>query len=402
MAGRKSRRLAAHGADAPSKSPIPPSPCVVFPLLSLPPELTLHIASYLPACTVLALLLTSRAFQHLSTIFTILSRKNHTISSYNSSYTYSPLAFFSSLGNESVLSRLLHDGADPNEVSLAGQRGQFSPLIHGIASNNAKIVDLLIKYGAGVNRQDVIAAGYSPLEVAVMGPLNFHIHPPNHENGPDRPTEIPQIVQLLIDAGADVNDEHHRFGALLYIVCGAYDADPGIVAALIAGGANVHARYSGTEPTGLGQQPPDGHQAIHIAAIEGCPEIMQILLDAGADIEAQTGVGYKPLDMAIMGFRVDMFLALIAAGADTYTDIALCKPITTTSKELGILLADAREFAGIPNPWKMLTTGFKLPQLMRWLDLRGCRPISSNRGLWRFNTSNLPRTRSGRYHARID
>lgn len=400
MAGCQMSRLAALQAHAPSKSPIPPSPPMDFPLLSLPPELTLHIASYLPPRTVLALLRTSASFGHLSTIFTILSRKDHTITDSTGTYTYSPLSFFSSRGNESVVSRLLHDGADPNEVLSATQKGQFSPLIHAIASNNAKIVALLIKYGAHVNRQDAIAGGFSPLEVAVIGPNKFHIHPPNYRDDPFQPLELLQIIQLLIDAGADVNDEHKKCGTPLYIACGSYHADPRIVAVLIAAGANVHAQYSGPGAARSGQMPAGGNQPIHHACIEGCPEIVQMLLDAGADIEAKTRGGYKPLDMAIIGFRIDVFKVLIAAGADQNTDSALCKPITTTSKELGELLANAREFAGIPNPWEMLRTGYKLAELMRWLDLRGCRPISGNHGLWGFTASNLSRTRSGRYHAR--
>lgn len=398
MARRRSARLVARLAaraatppqpNAPSQSPIQPTtpplsvPSVVFPLLSLPPELTLRVASFLAPRDVLAMLLTSSAFAHLSTIFTILSKQNHTISEDGEIHVYTPLQFFSLKGNESVVSRLLQDGADPNEVLVDGQAPQFSPLVYAIGFPSAGIVSLLIDHGARINKQDSLNHGYSPLEIAVG--TSDQLTTPFLQACDDYTFPLgvlPRIVQLLINAGADVNEEHNRRGTPLHIACAARNADPLIATTLIAAGADVHARIDNFGSIPLWHALAGDIQPIHFAAGVGNVVNVQSLLDAGVDIEARTRNGIRPLDNAVIGNSKDVFKLLIAAGADTYTDSALCNPITTTSRELDKLLIDAREFSGVPDPEKLLETGAQLAELMRWLDLRGCRPNPGNVGLW--------------------
>lgn len=355
-------------------------PSGVFPLLSLPPELILHVATYLTPRTALAMLLVSSQFAHLSTIFNILSRQEHTITEHGFVHVYTPLQFFCSRGIESVVARLLQEGADPNDVFVSRPKNQLSPLVHAIGFHSASIVSLLIKHGAQVNRRDPEDCGYSPLEIAVDRP--HKINPrllPDIQGYTTRAAELPQIVKLLLDAGADVNTEHRTRGTPLHIACTVRNADPLIVANLIAAGADVHARRDG---------PPSAHalagdiQPIHYAASAGNAAIVQLLLDAGADIEAQTRNGIRPLDNAFLGHSTEVFKLLIAAGADPETNSARCSPITTTSKKLDRLLSDAREFSGVPNPWKLLKEEFRHARLLRWLDLRGCRPNPGHFGVW--------------------
>lgn len=366
-------------------TPPPFVPPQVFPLLLLPAELTLHIATYLTTRTALAMLLASSEFAHLSTIFNILSRKDHTVIEHGCVHVYTPLQFFSSRGIESIVTRLLKEGADPNDVSYGRPKNQLSPLVHAIGYHSASIVSLLIRHGAQVNRRDGGELGYFPLDIAVGRPHQVHPRLLHDRRGYDtRAAELPQIVKLLLDAGADVNTEHRRRGTPLHIACAAVNADPLIVANLIAGGANVHARFNEFLSLQSTRGLAGDIQPIHYAAGAGHAAIVQLLLDAGADIEAQTRNGIRPLDNAFLKLSTEVYKLLIAAGADATTNSAQCYPITTRSRELNRLLSDAREFSGVPNPLKLLRKKEARPaDLLRWLDLRGCRPNPGQLGVWR-------------------
>jgi ankyrin repeat protein len=62
----------------------------------------------------------------------------------------------------------------------------------------------------------------------------------------------------------------------------------------------------------------DGLTALHVAAQEGNLEIAEVLLDAGARIEAQTRIGgYTPLHLASGGAHASVVGALLEAGANT-------------------------------------------------------------------------------------
>lgn len=91
------------------------SSCGVFRLLSLPAELTFHIASYLPTRSLISLLLTSPAFAHLASLMGVVSRQDY-YTGIETLRVYTPLQFFCSRGIESVVRCLLLEGADPNYV----------------------------------------------------------------------------------------------------------------------------------------------------------------------------------------------------------------------------------------------------------------------------------------------
>lgn len=132
--------------EGPDPDALPPP--LPFPLLSLPAELTLEIASFLPPRSLLALLLTSPAFAHISSLINALSRQEHTIREGHQVHVYTPLQFFSSRGIESIVRRLLLEGADPNAVSHGDPQHPLSPLTHAINFHSASIVSLLLQHGA--------------------------------------------------------------------------------------------------------------------------------------------------------------------------------------------------------------------------------------------------------------
>lgn len=54
--------------------------------------------------------------------------------------------------------------------------------------------------------------------------------------------------------------------------------------------------------------------ALHIAASYGCKEIAELLLDAGADVNAEAALDYSPLDSADRARRLDIVDLLKSRG----------------------------------------------------------------------------------------
>ena len=132
----------------------------------------------------------------------------------------------------------------------------------------------------------------------------------------------------------------------------------------------------------------DGMTALHWAAERGDIEIVALLLDAGADIEARTRLGsHTPLHVASRSAQAGAVTALLEAGAtfmpsgcavcagshqgvlgdgelclstsnrnapgrmgNRNAEIALCSPATAAASAIAGVVADAREFTGERTP----------------------------------------------------
>lgn len=90
------------------------------------------------------------------------------------------------------------------------------------------------------------------------------------------------IVRALVDRGADVN--RGRPGALWTAVAARY---PDVVRCLLEAGADVEVAAPGT-----------GHTPLHVAAMRGWDELVEMLLARGADPERCDAAGRRPLDWA--------------------------------------------------------------------------------------------------------
>lgn len=130
------------------------------------------------------------------------------------------------------------------------------PLSTAIMAGNAALVTSLLQNGADGNARD--ATGATPLMMAA-GSGNL------------------PVVKVLLAAGVDVNAVDERgWGALMKAV---YNADldrgfPDVVQALIEAGANIEA------PIAYGVRP------LMLAAGYGEAAVVKVLLDAGADFRA--------------------------------------------------------------------------------------------------------------------
>ena len=125
----------------------------------------------------------------------------------------------------------------------------------------------------------------------------------------------PEFVELLLSAGADPNDEQHM--ALLFMSLSSRYLPPEkrlkTLKLLLAHGADVNAKFTA------------GQTVLSLASVvfrerpfepETERELVKILLDAGADVNAVDDIGCTPLmNWAFMG-RTATLRTLIDAGAD--------------------------------------------------------------------------------------
>ena len=147
------------------------------------------------------------------------------------------------------------------------------------------------------------------------------------------------IVQVLIDAGADVDAQENKGGrSPLHFACASGVLD--VVKMLVEAGAGVcvtdsdgctclhyAARYGNIETVrylvGLPEVDVNhadchNHTALHKAVVKQHTEVVQVLIDAGADVNAHNieGLHYTALHTAVVNKRTEVVQILIDAGAD--------------------------------------------------------------------------------------
>lgn len=62
---------------------------------------------------------------------------------------------------------------------------------------------------------------------------------------------------------------------------------------------------------------PEGDSCLHLAALRGDYHAVEILLDAGAQVNARGDMGNTPLHLAAKGGHREVFALLLKHGADT-------------------------------------------------------------------------------------
>jgi len=175
-----------------------------------------------------------------------------------------------------------------------------TPLLDAAWEGNLDIAAFLLKHGADVNARHG-EAGSTPLQYAVL-------------------TGRVPLVRLLLDAGARATGEY-RDGQSLLHAAAARGSVPVLDLLLDNAKMNVQTLDSnGNTPLDSavlhGQQgavetllrhhadakyvhPIDGRGALHEACMRGFADLLQPLLDAGADLNARDRFGQTPLDIAL-------------------------------------------------------------------------------------------------------
>src|SRR5918993_3102435 len=156
-----------------------------------------------------------------------------------------------------------------------------SPLIRAIRAGDVAAARQTIKQGIDVNGRE--KDGMTALHWACYG-------------------DNVAAVQLLLASGA-IPNRATQFG-ITPLGLGVENGNPAIVAALLERGADARAE------TG-------GQTALHIAARTGSADIVRLLLDAGAAVDArESWQSATPLMVAASGRHARVIKMLIDAGAD--------------------------------------------------------------------------------------
>ena len=245
---------------------------------------------------------------------------------------------------------MLARGCDPNTRDRDGRTPLFAALEHGAEA--LPLVRALIAHGANPEAAD--ANGETPLGLALEHPtverwLDWHDW--SRPNRSLRADDLPAAaavgalptVQRLLELGFAVDTQDDQGATALLRACGAGHRE--IAAALLDAGANSSlAARSGVTPlaaavaarrealvglllehkVAIDQRLPNDTTALMVAAAMGHPEIVEALLDGGADVNAVDAGGRSALHAAAQfGFEHNdslrarrLFDGLLKRGAD--------------------------------------------------------------------------------------
>ena len=212
-------------------------------------------------------------------------------------------------GDSEKVRTLLAQGADVNARAL--MEG-LTALIRATWGGHLDTAELLVNEGADVNAKD--NAGRCSLLVAA------------NQGHTD-------IVRLLLENNADVNAKD-KIG-MTPLIGAADEGHLEIVKVLLAEGADANARLETKGLTEIWEsgeghaeiirvsrtifyiasEVPDGNTALMAAAEKGHTEIVQALLDSGADVNAKDAEGLTALDRAALKSRTNVVELLKQASA---------------------------------------------------------------------------------------
>lgn len=227
----------------------------------------------------------------------------------------------------SMVSLLLEAGADVNARLGDGEDSDLplhfwpetTPLHRAAALGTPETVVMLLEAGADVHARD--QAGNTPLlRAGFRNPAVFEalleagadVRDRNKSGdgvlliaiGEELPgDQMVDVVRMLLALGADVGEESSWSGPLLYKAARFPDV-PELITVLVAAGAEVDART------------PSGRSPLHSAADEGSASTIAALVAGGAEVDGQDGGGLTPLHLAIEARRPANVAALLEAGAD--------------------------------------------------------------------------------------
>jgi cytohesin len=158
---------------------------------------------------------------------------------------------------------------NPESVQHADEEGK-TPLHHAAQYGRVSIAEALVNAGARLDATDSL--GFTPLHEALYARMAASGALPNLD-----------MIAWLIDHGADIDaaDEDNRTPIF-------YAFDSAAARLLLSHKARVDGRTR-----------EDGSTPLHIAAGSGALDVVQLLVEAGADINSHNDVGLTPLHQAI-------------------------------------------------------------------------------------------------------
>ncbi len=177
-----------------------------------------------------------------------------------------------------LASRLLGAGAAADATTRYG----IAPLALAATNGSPEMLEMLLEAGADPNRAS--GEGETPLMTVAR-------------------TGVASAVEVLLDHGATVDAVEGWRGQTALMWAASQD-QPDAASALLAAGADVHARSGG------------GFTPLLFAAREGSLAALDVLLAAGADPDDTLPDGASALGMAVYNAQYEVAARLLAAGAD--------------------------------------------------------------------------------------
>jgi uncharacterized protein len=112
-------------------------------------------------------------------------------------------------------------------------------------------------------------------------------------------------VQAAINKGADLKARDATYSATPLMFAASYNPNPEVISVLLKAGADVKA------------QDGNGRTALMWAAADQNPDVITVLLKAGADVNAHSSVGVSALMVAAEeNQNPEVIMTLLKAGAD--------------------------------------------------------------------------------------
>jgi uncharacterized protein len=170
-------------------------------------------------------------------------------------YGVTPLALAADQGSASVLNLLLKAGAKPNDP-INFVNADETPLMHAARSAKIDAVTTLVRAGADVNAKETWSGQTALMWAAAEGDS--------------------AMVSGLLELGADLKARSN--GGTTPFVFAVRKGDMRTVQAMLAAGADVNEKRSGDSATPL-----------LVAIINGRADVVDLLLDKGADPNAEGG-----------------------------------------------------------------------------------------------------------------
>jgi ankyrin repeat protein len=200
---------------------------------------------------------------------------------------WTSLAFAVSEQNIGVMKALIAYGADVDrlvEITGLGEHPILSLACTFGEKPNTDAIKILLDAGANANIP--AANGVMPLHAAII-------------------SKSEEAVSLLLERGADVNAMAPNGKTPLFISLDDEIRNIKVIEALVKGGADLNALS------------PDGKwRPLIVASTFDDPAVALLLIENGADVNAESGIGDTPLMRAIDYNNEKMMDALIKNGAD--------------------------------------------------------------------------------------
>ena len=281
-----------------------------------------------------------------------------------------PLWTASLNGSATMVRRLLEAGADPNLALLRGE----TPLMVAARTGNPEVVEQLLARGARVNA--LAARGQNALMWAVAQ-KHANVVKVLLAHGADMHarTEVWSQIMAVPPHGLPEYNRSIKHGGDTALMFAARVGDLNSAKILVEAGANVN------------DADAEGISALVLAAHSGFADLVEFLLDKGADANS-SAAGFTALHEAIMRRDERIVTALLAHGANPNAPLRVWTPERRASADFNF----APALVGASPFW--LAARFNQPNVMRLLVKHGADPLFVHRNVYYVNDLNDRRTQA--------